>query len=313
MDKKTQQTTETSVFARPKNSSPATLSGGAFSLATVAPTILLVILALVLGATGLLQDGYEQTDWWLYISFILCPVAFILTLFLYLYFRKVTVPVAVRSQKCHPKYFLLAIALQVGLFALAEVNGWFLTWLERFGYQSQEMLLPSTDGWGIIGVLIAVALLPAVTEELIFRGILLDGLKKNFSAVVAILLCGGIFAVYHQRPEQTIYQFCCGTAYALLAFKAGSILPTVLAHFLNNALIVILHANGITAIPTPVFIVVVSVAVVSLTGTLLYLIQFDKSKPNQQVPVDKKGFFLWSALGLIVIVVGWLTALVAGF
>ena len=310
--KDTQKQPENSIFSRLSAPTPATASGGAFSLASVLPTLLLIVVSVALVGIGVLDEAFQETDAWLYITLCITPVAFGVTAFAYLRYRKIPVRVAVCSQACSWRYYVLAVCLQIGLFALAELNGLFLAWLERFGYQPQEIQLPELRGFGIVGVLFVVAVLPAVAEELIFRGILLDGLKKNFPSWAAVLLCGGIFAVYHQRPEQTIYQFCCGAGYALLTLRAGSVLPTVLAHFLNNALIIILHANGITALSIPVFIAVVSVAAVCLTGTLVYLIRVDKTQPQRQSPVDKKGFFVWAALGLVVIVCGWITGLVSG-
>ena len=310
--KDTQSQPKNSIFSRLRAPTSATAAGGAFSLASVLPSLLLIVVMIALVSVGVLDENFQETDAWLYITLCITPVAFALTVFAYLRYRKIPVRAAVCSQTCAWKYYFLAICLQIGLFALAELNGIFLTWLEQFGYKSQEIQLPKLDGFGVVGVLFVVAVLPAVTEELIFRGILLDGLKKNFPSWAAVLLCGGIFAVYHQRPEQTIYQFCCGAAYALLALRAGSVLPTVLAHFLNNALIIILYANGITALPIPVFISVVSVAAICLTGTLIYLIRFDKTQPQCQAPTDKKGFFVWASIGFIVIVCGWITGFVSG-
>lgn len=313
MDKKDGQKTEQNIFSRLRTPTPELASGGAFSLACVVPSVLVVILAVVLSVAGALTKGYENTDWWRYISYTVTPVAFALVVYAYLSYRKLSIRVAVRSQSCHWKYFLVAIALQAGLFALSELNGYFLDWLTRFGYQPTPMVLPSTNGFGIIGVLFAVAVLPAVFEELVFRGLLLDGLKKNFSTAGAVLICGALFALYHQRPEQTLYQFCCGTAYALLAIRAGSILPTALAHFLNNAIIVILYANGITAIPTDIFLIIAVVAGIFLVCALVYLIFMDKSQPKRNGTRKLKDFFLFASPGILIVVLGWLITLIAGF
>jgi hypothetical protein len=141
------------------------------------------------------------------------------------------------------------VLLQIGLFAFSELNTLFLEFLEGFGYTPDEIRLPSINGWGFIGALIAVALLPAVFEEILFRGVLLGGMKQ-FGEVKAALLCGALFALYHQNPPQTVYQFICGTAFAFIAMRSGSILPTVLSHFLNNAFILCLYAFNVQTFPT---------------------------------------------------------------
>ncbi|MFQ7079353.1 MAG: hypothetical protein ACLRSW_16265 [Christensenellaceae bacterium] len=50
------------------------------------------------------------------------------------------------------KYFLIAVLLQVGLFARG-LNGLFLNFLGRFGYKDDPILLPSLNGFGLVGVL----------------------------------------------------------------------------------------------------------------------------------------------------------------
>ena len=299
-------------ISRLRTPTPTILSGGAFSLACVFPTLILTLLSIVLIATGVLKEGYDKTDWWGYVTYSVTPLAFALVGYIYLKLRKEPTQMLAKKQCCAWKYYVVALAMQIGLFALSEVNGYFLVWLERFGYQPQSLSIPSTKGFGIVGVLFVVAVLPAVFEELIFRGAVLSGLKKNFSMPVAVLLCGGLFALYHQRPEQTLYQFCCGTAYALLALRAGSILPTMLAHFINNAVIIILYANGIMAIPTPIFIVLVSVGGVLLLGALAYLIFMDKSKPEKLSPTQKKDFFLSALPGILIVGLSWIATLIKG-
>lgn len=115
-------------------------------------------------------------------------------------------------------------------------------------------------------------MLPACLEELFFRGIVFHGMKK-FGNVAAVLASAGLFALYHQSPAQTIYQFICGACFALIALRSGSILPTVVSHFVNNALILILEACGVSGF---------SIETMIILGVLfaiwaIYLIFFDKN------------------------------------
>ena len=291
MDKFEQPNRQTDFFSRLRCPTATIASGGAFSLACILPSILIVVISIFLSACGWMQKGYENTDWWKYLSFTVTPCAFAVVTFAYLKTRKIRTLVAIKTQACSWKYYLIALCMQAGLFALSEVNGYFLSWLSKFGYTAQEIGLPSTEGLGVVGVLFAVAILPAVFEELVFRGALLAGLRKNFSVAGAVLLCGGLFALYHQRPEQTLYQFCCGTAYALLAVRSGSVFPTMLAHFANNALIILLYDSGVTAIPFPAFLVILLVGGAMLIGVLCYLIFIDKNKSERFVTLQKKDFF----------------------
>lgn len=303
---------------------PAKASGAAFTLAVLLPSVLSFAFIILLAATGLSnKEGYDSSNWYLYVSYLLAPVSFAVVAAWYLRYTKTTVKTALSTQKCHPKYYIVAVLLQVGLLALSELNVYFLTFLERFGYQDTGIRLPNMDGVGFVGVLIAVAVLPAVFEELIFRGVLLHGLT-SFGKVGAVLICGALFAIYHQNPAQTLYQFCCGIAFALVALKSRSILPTVLSHFLNNAFILILTKYGIETFPTPVFWTIICVSTVCLVGILTYLIFIDKEKADGTknfttqaekglAKKEQKSFFITAAAGLAVCVLTWIFVLITGF
>lgn len=296
---------------------PAKASGLAFSLAAVVPIGISVLLLLVLQTLGFAKEGYTEKDWYLYLSYIITPLSFFLVALWYFLCFKGTFVKSIKRQNCHWKYYLIAIVLQIGLFSLSQANTWFIEFLARFGYTPAEINLPSMDGFGVVGVLFAVALLPAVFEEIMFRGILLDGLH-SFGRVGAILLCGGLFALYHQNPVQTVYQFCCGAAFAFVVLRSGSILPTVLSHFLNNALIILLTKFGVTSFTTPVFIVVMCVSGVCLVGALVYLI-LDKGGKEEFAPdmlaarkKERLCFAGCSAVGVVILGITWLTQLFIG-
>ena len=162
---------------------------------------------------------------------------------------------------------------------------------------------------------LVVAVLPALLEETIFRGVLLNGLK-DFGNVGAVLLCGAVFSLYHQNPAQTIYQFCCGCAYALLALKAGSILPTILSHFINNALILTLTKFGLSEFPTPVFVSVLITSIICLIASLVWLFldkkPVEEAKDETKNKEERKQFWLFSALGIAICALSWLSALFMG-
>lgn len=290
----------------------ASASGIAFSLAAVLPTILSVIFLLAVGA-----GDYTQTDWFLYVSYLLPQVAFAITAIWFLFYTKTPIKSVVKSQKCKPRYFLLALLLQVGLLFLSELNALFLQFLGNFGYEDPGITLPSMDGFGFVGVLLVVAVAPAVCEEIMFRGVLLNGLK-SFGKVGSVLLCGALFALYHQNPAQTLYQFCCGVAFALIAVRSGSVLPTVLAHFFNNAFILLLTKFGVESFIAPVFALIILISPICLIVSLVWIFAFDKKKDDeneQPTTLDKgerKRFFIYASVGLAICVLTWVAVFVSG-
>lgn len=258
-----------------------------------------------------ITQSFKESNALLYLQYLVSPLAIACLTFWYFSYTKKSFKASVKKQKCSPKYYLWAILLQIGLFSLSELNGVFISWLERFGYQPSPVLLPSLDGFGIVGVLFTVAVLPAVFEELFFRGLLLDGCKV-FGETGAVFLCGALFALYHQNPAQTVYQFCCGAAFALVALRSGSILPTVLSHFLNNAGIILLQKFGVASFSVPVYITALCVSAPCLIGSLVYLSFFDKKGAREGKTGTKKQFFLGALGGIAVCAFVWISALFAG-
>ncbi len=263
--------------------------------------------SLLLG--GMASEG-ETSQWYLYCAFLAAPCAFAAVSVWFLFDRKGDFKSFFKEQKCAPKYYLIALAMQLGLFSLGELNGVFLRFLQGLGYKDSGIILPSTQGFGLVGVLLVVAVLPAFFEELFFRGLLQRELK-DFSLVGQVLLCGGLFALYHQNPAQTLYQFACGVAFALVAVKSGSFLPTVLSHFLNNALIVVLYSMGIEGYPLPVYITLLIVGGLSLVGTTGYLLFFDKKEGERKG--SYKQLFFYAAVGIFIFALSWFATLQTGF
>ena len=299
---------KTSLF---KQLSPTQASGLAYSL-SIAFSILSVFLFIIaIGALGLIQEGYSEKDWYLYCAFLLPQLCFGVLTFLYVKNNKFEAKELVKLPK--PHYFLVAIVLQIGLLSLGELNSWFLEILKGVGYESEGIAVPSLDGFGYFGVLFVIAVLPAIFEEIFFRGILLKGLK-GFGEVSAILICGALFSLYHKNPAQTAYQFVCGVAFALVAIRSGSILPTIVSHFLNNALIITMTKFGWSL--DPIYVPFLGVSILCLISSVTYLLFFDKklqdTPQKEEQEKDYKGFFLFASVGIAVCALTWLTNLFKG-
>ena len=287
----------------------AQASGLAFSGAAFLPYLLAFAFAVVGAVCGLFYEGCENDDWYLYVGYLLSQVGFALVAVWY--FAASKKPVKTLIGKPTAFDFILAITMQFGLmFFLGGLNEWFVVLLEGWGLNAPEPQLPSMDGFGFVGVLLVVAVLPAIFEETLFRGILLNGLQ-DFPVWASALLCGGVFSLFHQNPAQTLYQFFCGVAFALIAIRSGSILPTVVAHFLNNAFIICVEKFAWQAQMLPILIASAVCFVLSSAYLVFSVIKQEKMKPKTEND-DKKGrwqFLLFALAGLLVCVIGWVAQL----
>ena len=73
-----------------------------------------------------------------------------------------------------------------------------------------------------------------VLEELLFRGVVLDGLLKNYDPRKAISFSALLFAIVHGNLAQGIGAFMIGLFIGWIYWKTGSVVPGILIHFTNN-------------------------------------------------------------------------------
>lgn len=126
------------------------------------------------------------------------------------------------------------------LFGLNFIPGLFLTLMEQFGYVMEVIAFPdTTSALGFILGIICICVLPAIVEESIFRGVILRSFGSQ-NAWKGILISSALFSLMHGSAQQTMYQFVIGIVLGLVAVKTNSIYPSMLLHFLNNAISVVL-------------------------------------------------------------------------
>jgi membrane protease YdiL (CAAX protease family) len=121
---------------------------------------------------------------------------------------------------------------------------------------------------GIIRMLLIHALIPAVLEELLFRYVPLK-LIAPYSRKWCIIYSAICFSLIHCSFVQMPYAFVAGFIFILIDVMLGSVWPSIIMHFLNNAVSVMWmkYASGIGA--SVIFTVaLVLLAIVSLIFAL---------------------------------------------
>jgi len=83
-------------------------------------------------------------------------------------------------------------------------------------------------------ILLAMAVTPAIVEELVFRGYL-QAQHSNFPIKQAALLNGLFFGIIHLNPQQFSYAFVLGIIFAYMVYYTRSIWAGILPHFIFNA------------------------------------------------------------------------------
>jgi sodium transport system permease protein len=84
------------------------------------------------------------------------------------------------------------------------------------------------------------ALVPAVCEEIAFRGFVLHGLHHGFRPRNAVLLSSIFFALFHLNVFLFVPTFILGVVLGLLTIRSRSLLPAILFHLLHNSVLIAL-------------------------------------------------------------------------
>ena len=85
-------------------------------------------------------------------------------------------------------------------------------------------------------LLLMMAVLPAICEELAFRGFILSGLRRLNNKWLAILVSSLFFGIAHQLLQQSISAFVVGLLIGYIAVQTKSIFPCMIYHLIHNSL-----------------------------------------------------------------------------
>jgi membrane protease YdiL (CAAX protease family) len=104
-----------------------------------------------------------------------------------------------------------------------------------------ELLRPQTLGEGVLSIF-AIALMPALCEETVFRGVVLPSFAR-VGPVIGLLGSSILFALIHIDPlghsivfYRLPFAFAVGLGLGALRLRTGSLLPSMLAHAVLNTI-----------------------------------------------------------------------------
>lgn len=90
-------------------------------------------------------------------------------------------------------------------------------------------------GWPIWSQYVLVAVMPAIFEEFIFRGIIYTKLKELLGVKESLIIQAACFSVLHLYPTIFISHFVMGFYFGWIREKTNSLYLCIIAHFLWNA------------------------------------------------------------------------------
>ena len=141
---------------------------------------------------------------------------------------------------------LVTVGLTLAMMISADLPNYWnyklttsVPFLKRFYDAFAEAMMSLTGGpfWSSF---LVVAIFAPFFEEWLCRGMILRGLLTKMKPAWAIIISALFFALIHMNPWQALNAFIIGLVMGYVYYKTGNLLLTMLIHFINNGLGVVL-------------------------------------------------------------------------
>lgn len=137
------------------------------------------------------------------------------------------------------------LGLTAVLILAVQPTIWFLGWLNAFvpvpdlfsEFQSSQMEMIENFLRGdhmLVLTLFHVGVVPAICEEVLYRGYVMRAFQKSWGVLPAILISGLLFGLYHVQLSNLLPLASIGIILGFVTWVSESIYPAMLAHFINN-------------------------------------------------------------------------------
>ena len=134
--------------------------------------------------------------------------------------------------------------------------------------------------------LLYAAVVAPIVEELIFRKLLLDKVRR-FGEIPAILITGIAFGLFHMNLSQFFYAAVLGFIFAYVVLKTNTIKYSILLHmminFISSVMAPVITKGNIVFIGLIVFWIIVAITL----GVVFAILSFKKIKLERYQPVMK--------------------------
>lgn len=207
------------------------------------PTIGQVVLctALILGLRFFLQiASVPPSDWngfaFQTLSMLVIAVGLPAILLAYFFTKSPyrTLRLRVNSISAIGGAFLLAIFFHPMITGFQQIVVALYPLSQDMGGLHKVMMDLFADAPNMWCIFLILAVLPAVCEELAFRGFILSGLQRLHRPGIAIVVSAVLFGITHGLLQQSIVASFVGVILGLLALKTGSLIPCIVYHATHN-------------------------------------------------------------------------------
>ena len=108
--------------------------------------------------------------------------------------------------------------------------------LKKMMEEMYKSLVTANSFSEFLFVVFIVAVVPAICEEILFRGLVQQNFERGLGTKRGFIVTGILFGAYHLNPFLIIPLCALGIYFSFLVARSESIWVSIIAHFFNNAL-----------------------------------------------------------------------------
>lgn len=219
-------------------------AGVAFSLV---PVLNLIIIT----AAALFQINLQDTDYssMLLLNTVIHMLAVLIPSIILIFLVRYDLAEHLQLRKTPARNYILG--LLIGVCAIPAVNiinyGYLIIVKTFFHSIDMNILNQLSHPKGLPQLMLAVvtvSIYPAISEELLFRGIIQNSFMRKLTPFASILLTGILFGMFHMSFLLFLGTCLIGIILGILTYRTKSIFPAMIAHFSNNFIALILGSNN---------------------------------------------------------------------
>lgn len=222
-----------------------------------------------------------------------------------------------------PAISVLMIFFGFGAISAANYCGSaILNFFDSVGLSPLEMPNMQDGTWtGLVLNIIIVAVAPAILEELLFRGYVLQSLRVAGDRN-ALWISSLLFGLMHGTIQQIPFAFLLGLVFGYIVLKTGDIRTSMILHFLNNGISVVLEfiamnksesfGNALYMIFYIVSVTLGVIAIAVLTGRFRTRTPVVGDNPNPFLTEKEKAKATFFSTGMMIFIVCMLLVTVSG-
>ena len=189
-------------------------------------------------------------------------MTFMFSLFLW---RKHKGEIEIKLKKVEPVKLAQLSAITVCGIPIALFLNYFAGILSSAGADSAE----DVNTYPLILSLVVFAVVPAVVEEFVFRGVILGAYSK-VDVKAGIVISSMFFALLHFSFGSVMYGFFFGLLFAVIRLSTGNLVYTIIMHCLFNTINVLMSYMRLDEIPAVVVFIVFAVALFGFITLVMY-------------------------------------------